>query len=113
MDHGNEYGHNVDMSTYSFDWPKLKASRDGYVTRLNGIYAGNLNNSGVTLFEGAASFDGDGKVIIAGTDGTSTSLSADHVLIATGGSPNIPADVPGAQDYGIDSDGAIFHCCSD
>ena len=62
-----------------------------------GIYAGNLNNSGVTLFEGAASFAGDGKINIANTDGTSTSLSADHVLIATGGSPNIPADVPGAQ----------------
>jgi glutathione reductase (NADPH) len=106
VEHADEYGHNIDMSTYSFDWDRLKTSRDGYVTRLNGIYAGNLDNSGVTLLRGHARFDGEsGKVVVETDDGSSTSLTADHVLITTGGAPLIPADVPGAQEHGIDSDG--------
>ena len=74
VEHADEYGHNIDMSTYSFDWDRLKTSRDGYVTRLNGIYAGNLDNSGVTLLRGHARFDGEsGKVVVETDDGSSTS----------------------------------------
>ena len=105
VDHADEYGHNFDMGSYSFDWDRLKNSRDGYVERLNGIYEGNLNNSGVTLLRGFARFDGSEKVVVERDDGSITTLSADHVLITTGGAPLIPPDVPGAQEYGIDSDG--------
>lgn len=105
VDHAGEYGHNFDMGTYSFDWGRLKKSRDGYVQRLNGIYANNLKNSGVTLLRGFARFEASGKVVVEGDDGGATTLSADHILIATGGAPIIPADVPGAQEFGIDSDG--------
>ena len=105
LEHADEYGHHVDMGSYSFDWPQLKAGRDGYVERLNGIYAGNLEGSGVTLLEGHARFVGARQVVVDGADGGSTELSADHVLIATGGRPIIPADVPGAIEHGIDSDG--------
>ena len=105
VDHAGEYGHNFDMGTYSFDWGRLKKSRDGYVQRLNGIYANNLSNSGVTLLRGFARFEASGKVVIEGDDGGATTLSADHILIATGGAPIIPADVPGAKEFGIDSDG--------
>ena len=31
-------------------------------------------------------------------------MTASHILIATGGAPIIPSDIPGA-DHGIDSDG--------
>ena len=105
VEHADEYGHNFDMGTYSFDWDRLKRSRDGYVQRLNGIYQRNLDNSGVTLLRGFARFDESGNVVVEGDDGSATTLSADHILITTGGAPLIPADVPGAQEFGIDSDG--------
>eukprot|EP01051_Picozoa_sp_SAG22_P015022 SAG22_NODE_1909_length_3328_cov_3.374419_4_plen_450_part_00 len=97
-----DYGHNFDHSSYAFDWGKVKASRDSYVARLNGIYERNLDNSGVTLLSGEASFSGRKTVTVGGT-----SYSADHVLIAVGGHPTLPgaAEVPGAAVCGIDSDG--------
>ncbi len=36
----------------SLDWSILKEARDSYITRLNGIYANNLKNSGITLIDG-------------------------------------------------------------
>mmetsp|Transcript_33528 Transcript_33528/g.51525 ORF Transcript_33528/g.51525 Transcript_33528/m.51525 type:complete len:118 (-) Transcript_33528:1036-1389(-) len=34
----------------SIDWKHFKQQRDGYVARLNGIYANNLKNSGIDFF---------------------------------------------------------------
>eukprot|EP01052_Picozoa_sp_SAG31_P020240 SAG31_NODE_1513_length_8045_cov_5.748804_4_plen_459_part_00 len=87
---------------FQFDWKKVKSSRDSYVERLNGIYKRNLDNSGVTLLRGEASFCGKQTITVAGIQYT-----ADHILIAVGGRPTLPsADiVPGASEYGIDSDG--------
>ena len=71
---------------------------DAYVTRLNGIYERNLDNSGITTITGAAKFV-DGHTIAVGED----EYTADRIVIATGGRPIVP-DVPGAEN-GITSDG--------
>ena len=42
-----EYGLDVTVNR-PFDWPTIKAKRDAYIQRLNGIYGRNLNNSKVT-----------------------------------------------------------------
>jgi len=90
------YGFNLDG--YSFDFGELKKRRDAYVKRLNGIYANNLGNSGVTLIEGDAAFAGEKTVRVG--DATYT---ADNILIAVGGTPTMP-DIPGIE-HGINSDG--------
>ena len=41
-----EYGFDVTVNR-PFDWPTIKAKRDAYIQRLNGIYGRNLNNSKV------------------------------------------------------------------
>jgi glutathione reductase (NADPH) len=46
----------------SVDWATLKARRDAYVGRLNGIYASNLDKSDVTLIRGEAKFTGPRQV---------------------------------------------------
>jgi len=79
-------------------WQKIKASRDAYVARLNGIYHKNLADSGVTELNGKAKIIGDKRVLVNGVE-----YSADHILIATGGRPKVP-DIKGAE-YGITSDG--------
>jgi glutathione reductase (NADPH) len=91
-----DYG--FDVSFNGHDWSKLKERRDAYVTRLNGIYERNLDNSGVTYIAGAASFV-DTNTIAVGND----HYTAKRIAIATGGRPKVPA-IPGAE-YGITSDG--------
>lgn len=68
------------------DFQHFKQQRDGYVKRLNGIYANNLKNSEVDYFTGTASF-ADSKTVIT-SEGKS--LTADHIMICSGSSPMKP-----------------------
>ena len=96
LKHAEDYGY--DVSVDGHDWSALKASRDAYVMRLNGIYGNNLDNRGVTLLEGHARFIDAHTVDVGGK-----AYTADRMVIATGGQPSVP-DVPGAE-FGITSDG--------
>ena len=91
-------GYGFRVSREGFSWPALKRARDAYVARLNGIYARNLENAGVSRYEGTARFVGPRTVEAGGAR-----LTADHVVIATGGVPSVPP-TPGAE-LGITSDG--------
>ena len=86
------------LSGHSFDWPTLKAKRDRHVLDLNGHYERNLAKNGVEIIRGSGRFIGP-KTVKVGAE----VLTADHMVIAVGGRPQIP-DVPGAG-LGITSDG--------
>lgn len=96
------------------DWRTLAERRDAYVRKLNGIYDNNLQKDKVDYISGHARLLGDGKVRVSPTPDAATqevpqeevTLSADHIVLATGGRPTIPKedDVPGAS-LGTDSDG--------
>jgi len=92
-----DYGFDVTINN-KFDWGAIKAKRDAYIERLNGIYTRNLAKSQVDFIQGTAKFVGEKQVQV----GTET-YSADKILIAVGGKPAWP-EVPGA-DLGISSDG--------
>jgi glutathione reductase (NADPH) len=91
-----DYGFSV--TTGGSDWPALKAKRDAYVLRLNGIYERNLATKGVTYVRGAARFLDSHVLEVNGMR-----LTAQHIVIATGGKPMVPM-LPGAE-HGITSDG--------
>ena len=91
-------GYGFDVSREGFRWPALKRARDAYVERLNGIYARRLDTEGIVRFRDTARFVGARTVAVG-----DTRLSADHVVIATGGLPIVPP-TPGAE-LGITSDG--------
>jgi glutathione reductase (NADPH) len=80
------------------DWPALRAKRDAYVQRLNGLFARNLASRKIEHIEGRASFIGPQLLTAAGR-----TLGAPHIVIATGGRPLVPS-IPGAP-LGITSDG--------
>lgn len=84
-----------------FDWQTLIANKDRQIQHLNGIYRNLLVNSGVTLLEGHAALKGPHEVEVNGQ-----SYSAEHILIATGGWPQVP-DIPG-REHAITSNEA-FH----
>ena len=81
------------------DFPTLKANRDANIKKLNGIYEGMLNNSGVTIIRGWGKFVDKNTVEVYGKD----RYTADHILIATGGSSNDPGFE--GSEFTIDSDG--------
>mmetsp|Transcript_14772 Transcript_14772/g.37912 ORF Transcript_14772/g.37912 Transcript_14772/m.37912 type:complete len:468 (+) Transcript_14772:78-1481(+) len=95
------YGFDVPQNT-GFSWPTIKANRDAYIARLNGIYGRNLEASGVAQIEGWASLAGDGKVVVAGPEGNEV-YTASHICIATGGTPTMPP-IAGIE-HAISSDG--------
>lgn len=84
-----------------FDWPTLIANKNREIERLNGIYRKLLVDSGVALLEGHARLVGGQHVEVDGQR-----YSARHILIATGGWPQVP-DIPGAE-HAITSNEA-FH----
>ncbi len=96
LDDARDYG--FDVQRGGFDWGMLKTSRDAYVARLNGIYEKRLADTGIADIRGTARFI-DGRTIEVNGE----RLSAERVLIATGGTPSVP-DLPGAE-LGITSDG--------
>ena len=85
----------------NFDWATLIATKDREIHRLNGIYRNLLVNSGVTLMEGHAKLTGPHEVEVNGQRHT-----AKHILIATGGWPQIP-EIPG-HEHAISSNEAFF-----
>lgn len=77
-----------------FDWPSLIAAKDKEIARLEGLYRGNLQRSGVTIFEDRAVLTGPNSVQLARNGKT---FSAAKILIATGAKPNIDAALPGIE----------------
>lgn len=94
--HAHDYG--FDGLDVRHDWGRLVANRETYIQRLNGIYARNLEKDDVSFVAGDARFVDAHTVEVDGRQ-----LSADHIVIATGGKARWP-EIPGAA-LGTDSDG--------
>ena len=75
----------------TLDWPQLKANRAKEITRLNGIYQQLLTGAGVRLLTGHAQLVDAHTVQVNGER-----FTAQHILVATGGTPNVPP-VPGGE----------------
>ncbi len=73
-----------------FDWDKLKAARAREITRLNGVYEQLLRGAGVRVVPGWATLCDAHTVQVRTADGDQR-ISARHILVATGGTPLVPA----------------------
>ena len=96
------YGWTVENATFS--WPALRDAVQKEVTRLSVIYNSNLAKAGVTAFEERAELiDAHTvKLVKSGSE-----LSAERVLVATGGRPYLPEGLPGVE-LGITSNEAFL-----
>ena len=93
----SHYG--FDVSVNGHDWELLKRGRDAYVERLNGIYRRNLDRKSIETVLSYGRFVGPREVV----DEAGETYRGEHIVIATGGYPVVPA-LPGAE-RGITSDG--------
>ena len=84
-DFENAKGFGWKLGSATFDWPKLVNNKKTEISRLNDIYANLLNNSGAHIIRGYAYLKDPHTVTVNGTDYT-----AKRIIIATGGTPNIP-----------------------
>ena len=85
----------------SFSWPKLIANKDNEIDRLNGIYIRLLDDAGVEIIEGT------GRLVdLHNVDIDGRQVTAETILVATGGSPTMP-DVPGVE-HAVSSN-EVFH----
>ena len=98
-----DYGFDVDVK--KFDFAKLVESRQAYISRIHTSYDNVLAKNNVDVIRGFAKFVNKNTLEVTFADGTTEQVTADHILIATGGRPSIPA-VKGAE-YGIDSNGVF------
>ena len=87
-----------------FDWATLRNNVQNEVTRLSGIYTSNLAKAGVTAFEERAEVVDAHKVRL-GKSGSE--ICAERILVATGGRPLVPDDMPGGE-LGITSNEAFL-----
>ena len=87
------------------DWGELVQTVQNQVKQLNFGYRGGLRSAKVEYINALASFQDPHTLAyqVRGQEETQT-LKARHILIATGGRPSIPDDVPGAREHAITSD---------
>ncbi|MEO8062606.1 MAG: glutathione-disulfide reductase [Pseudomonadota bacterium] len=96
------YGWTVKEAT--FDWKALRDNVQNEVTRLSGLYTSNLAKANVTAFEERAEIVDAHRVKLKKSG---SELSAERILVATGGRPLVPDDLPG-YELGITSNEAFL-----
>jgi glutathione reductase (NADPH) len=89
--HEESHGFGWSGAAPVLDWAVLKANRAAEIKRLNAIYARLLAESGAHVLAGRARVVGANAVEVNGQVHT-----AQHILVATGGRPVVPA-LPGAE----------------
>lgn len=96
------YGWSVGKS--QFDWKKLLAAKDKEIDRLEGLYRKGLENSEVEIFASRAELIDPHTIELVASK---RRVTAEHILIATGGRPNMHEALPG-NEFCISSNEA-FH----
>ena len=117
MVYGSHYAHDrhdsvgfgwggIDEKNVTHSWKTLMDNKNKEITRLNGIYGKMLGNAGVDMIIGKGYLKSDAHTVtIATPDGGSREITAETVLVCTGGWPFRPP-VPGAE-LGITSNEAV------
>lgn len=96
------FGWTVDWAR--FDWPTLRDRVHDEVNRLSGLYRANLDAAKVEVFEDRGALESANTVRLT-REGRS--ITAQRILIATGGHTYRPLDIKG-QEHGITSTEAFL-----
>ncbi len=96
-------GYGFSVGDVSFDWPTLMRNKDEEIKRLEGLYRKGLESSGVDIFDSRATLAGPNEVRI---EATGQIVTAEQILVATGGFANSDPNLPGAA-FCINSNGAL------
>jgi len=95
------FGWSVPQPT--FDWATLIANKDKEIGRLEAAYTTNVEKSGAHVLKTRAVLEDAHTIRLA----TGEAVRAKYVLIATGGTPNHGASIPGLEH--VISSNEVFH----
>ncbi len=87
-------GYGWTVGTPSFDWKALIAAKDKEIARLEGLYRRGLESNQAELIDSRAELVDAHTVRIVATGKT---VTAERIVIATGGAPNPHAALPGHE----------------
>ena len=90
----DKWGVNV-SGDVGFDWQKITKHKDKTIRQLRGGIGSLLKGRKVTHLQGLGSFEGAGRVVVTGEDGSQQKVTADKIIIATG---SVPIRIPGWPD---------------
>lgn len=76
------------------DWQRLVRAKEAEITRLEGLYAKGQAGAGVEVFKSRAVIEGPNAVRILADNRV---IRAKHILVATGGRPNLDALIQGIE----------------
>jgi glutathione reductase (NADPH) len=91
------------IPSVTFSWPTLVANKDKEIARLESIYTTNVEKVGVRVVKTRATFEDAHTLRLANGE----TVSAEHILIATGSAPNHGRMIPGIEH--VISSNEAFH----
>lgn len=97
------FGWNV-PDNISLSWEKLVPAVQNHIKSLNWGHRVKLHNNKVEYLNAKGSFLDPHTIKAVLQNGTEKTLRAENFVIAVGGRPRFPFEVPGAMQYGISSD---------
>jgi glutathione reductase (NADPH) len=86
------FGWKIDSAV--FDWPSLIAAKDKEIARLEAAYRGGVEKAGGTIFAERAVISGPHEIHLPRSG---KAVTAERILIATGGSPFRMPELPGHE----------------
>ncbi|KAK8783150.1 hypothetical protein V5799_015500 [Amblyomma americanum] len=102
--HDAAAGSTVDGPRLKHDWSALKNAVQAHVRSLNWGHRVQLNKKKVDYYNAHGRFIDHQKIVAKGPSDKEEILVASKYVIAVGGRPVIPADVPGLAEYALTSD---------
>jgi glutathione reductase (NADPH) len=75
------------LENIKLNFPDFVRNRDAYIKRLNDIYSNNLKNANIDYITGTARFLSSREVEVNKGDENVERYTADHILIASGSTP--------------------------
>jgi glutathione reductase (NADPH) len=90
-------GYGFDARVDGFSWERLIAAKDKEINRLEGAYQNTLKGAGVEAFKARAHLTDAHTVVLRDIEtGEEKTVTADKILLATGGYPTVPG-IPGSE----------------
>lgn len=88
--HGADWG--ITAGSVAFDWMKIQARKDKVLAANRSGIASLFKGRKVTLLQGRGKLDGPGRIAVTSDKGPVQTITADHVILATG---TVPVRIPG------------------
>ena len=99
--------HGISFGDLKLDVPAMIQRKDKIVTTLTAGVEGLFKKNKVTWLQGHGSLQTNMQVIVKGHDGKENTVSAQHIILATGSTPRYLKSIPVDQKDIVDSTAAL------